>query len=81
MRDCLSHVLATLNPFAATPDQYPVIAVGQGERVIQFVVKATPNSKGMIEVQTLPDLADGGKARTFPVRLSTPIRRWHKIKR
>lgn len=80
MRDRLSSVIATITPFS-TPDKYPVIPYGNGERVIQFVTKATPNGKGMIEVQTFPDAMDGNKPLTLSVRQSLYVTRWHKVKR
>lgn len=80
MRDRLSAILSTITPFS-TPDQYPVIPYGNSERVIQFVVKPTANSKGMIEVQTMPDAMDQGKPLTLSVRQSLYVCRWHKVKR
>lgn len=79
MADRLSGFLSTLTPFSK-PDRYPVIPYGKGERVIEFVI-SPPNSKGMIGVQTLPDLADGGKAITLSVKQSLMIKRWHKPQR
>ena len=78
MADRLAGFLTTITPFSK-PDQYPVIAYGKGERVIQFIL-SPPNAKGMINVQTLPDLADGGKPINLSVKQSLPIKRWHKPK-
>lgn len=80
MRDRLSSILSTITPFS-TPDQYPVIPYGNAERIVQFVTKPIANSKGMIEVQTMPDLADGGKPLTLSVRQSLFVSRWHRVKR
>jgi len=76
MRDLLSHVLCTLNPFAQSPDKYPVISVGNGRRAIRFLT-SSPNAKGIVEVETLPDLLDSNQ----PIRMrlapsKTPIVGW-----
>ena len=76
MRDLLAYSLSTITPFSK-PEKYPVIRVGNAERVIRFLA-SPPNSKGMITVETMPDLADGGKPRQFVVKQSLPVTRWHK---
>lgn len=77
MADRLSSLLCTLNPFEPMPAQLPVIPFGKGERVLRFLI-SPPNSKGMVTVETLPDLADGGKARQFSVKQSLVIKRMHR---
>jgi hypothetical protein len=79
MADRLSGFLSQITPFSK-PEQYPVIPYGKGERVIQFMI-SPPNSKGMIMVQTFPDLMDGGKPITLSVKKSLIIKRWHKPQR
>jgi len=76
MRDLLSHSLTTITPFSS-PEKYPVIKVGNAERVIRFLARP-PNSKGMITIETFPDLMDGNKPRQFSVKQSLPVVRWHK---
>ena len=74
----LNSMFHTLNPFGAKPDLLPVIAYGNGERVLRFVCSAQ-NAKGMITVETLPDLADGGKPRQFSVKQSLAIKRFYRF--
>ena len=80
MRDMMSHVLSTLTPFS-DPAQLPLIAYGNGRRVIRYLVSPA-NSKGLIEVETLPDLMDrnGGKPLRFKIAPGkTPIVGWYTV--
>jgi len=70
--------LASLTPFS-TPSKLPVIAFGKVERTIRTVC-TLPNSKGMILVECLPDMADKGIARQFLIRKSTVVLRMREVK-
>lgn len=77
MRDLLSHHLTTITPFSK-PDRYPVIRYGKGGRAIRFLC-SPPNSKGMIVVETVPDLADKNVPIRLTVKQSLPIVGWSDL--
>ena len=77
-RQTLASVMCNLTPFSS-PKALPVIAYGKGERTIKTVC-SLPNSKGMIVVECLQDLADNGKILRLTLKKSTDVVRMRGVK-